>query len=304
MVSNRTATTKLRGVIRLTRWKEYVPFVVPVTAFGSILAVQAQPNAALNWRLVTVILANILVVAYAFMINDIEDAPDDAREAARAARNPVACGELTIREGWIASGIVAVLTMLLYAVSGPTVFWIGLLTLVISHLYSWKPVRLKAWPITDFVSHSLMLSGLLFLSGYFAYDNSPGGAWLVALAVTLVSCYGQIYNQLRDYDMDKAAGLHNTAILLGKKNAQRLMYVFIGGALVCLGLSLVMRIIPLWVAFIPILVALVFFFKRGSGKDMRGGEAVDLTGSMQMQFVAIANATIGVWLVATVIGIH
>ncbi|MBE0580897.1 hypothetical protein, partial [Devosia sp.] len=62
------------GLIKLTRWKEYIPFVVPLTILGALLA--ARPNnVLLDWRLVAVTLANILAVAYAFMINDIEDAP-------------------------------------------------------------------------------------------------------------------------------------------------------------------------------------------------------------------------------------
>src|SRR5262245_2351198 len=168
----------MRGVVRLTRWREYVPFVIPVTSLGAILAAQAH-NTRLDWRLLVTILANILAVGYAFMINDIEDAPDDAREAGRAARNPVANGELTPRQGWVASLTVAAATLVLYGLAGIWPFIIGVLTLALSHCYSWKPIRLKAWPVTDIVSHSLMLSGLLFLAGYFAYGTEPGLVWLV-----------------------------------------------------------------------------------------------------------------------------
>ena len=77
-----TFIDQIRGLIQLTRWQEYVPFVVPLTLLGGLLA--ARPNGIdLDWRLVAVTLANILAVAYAFMINDIEDAPDDARDPAR-----------------------------------------------------------------------------------------------------------------------------------------------------------------------------------------------------------------------------
>jgi len=77
--------TQIRGLIRLTRWKEYIAFVVPLTVLGALLA--ARPNGILlDWRLIVVTLANILAVAYAFMINDIEDAPDDARDPARHDR--------------------------------------------------------------------------------------------------------------------------------------------------------------------------------------------------------------------------
>ena len=58
---------------------------MPLTVLGALLA--ARPHdTLLDWRLAVVTLANILAVAYAFMINDIEDAPDDARDPDRAAR--------------------------------------------------------------------------------------------------------------------------------------------------------------------------------------------------------------------------
>ena len=289
-------TLKVRGVIRLTRWKEYVPFVIPLTAFGSALAAGSL-RTQLDWRLAVTILANILAVGYAFMINDIEDAPDDAREAHRASRNPVACGELTPKQGWAASLSVAALTLILYAVVGVWPFIIGGLTLALSHFYSWKPVRLKAWPVTDVVSHSLMLSGLLFLAGFFAYSSTPGLVWVVALAATLLSVYGQLYNQLRDFEMDKAAGLNNTAIIVGKRNTKFLMYSSILMALILMIYAIHIGLIPLGILIAPLIAApLIFLIKTPT--DMRGGVAVDVSGNIQQQLLILANLTIAVWLVA------
>jgi 4-hydroxybenzoate polyprenyltransferase len=218
---------KAVGLIRLSRWKEFVPFTIPVTLFGALLT--QQP---LDWRIIAVTLANILAVAYAFMINDIEDAPDDAIDPARAARNPIAMGEISGRLGWAVSALVALAAIGLYAMGGLWVLGIGVLTVLLSHFYSWKPVRLKAWPVADVTSHSLMLSGLLFLAGYFAYDVNPGWVWLIGLATTLISIYGQLYNQLRDYDMDRAAGLHNTAIMVGERITRFLMYLCVALAVI------------------------------------------------------------------------
>jgi len=295
-----TVALKMRGVVRLTRWREYVPFVIPVTALGAILA--AQPNnIALDWRLAATILANILAVGYAFMINDIEDAPDDAREAARAARNPITCGELTPRQGWVASLAVAVITLVFYGLVGVWPLIIGALTLALAHLYSWKPIRLKAWPVTDVVSHSLMLSGLLFLAGYFAYGTNPGLVWLVALAATLLSAYGQLYNQLRDYDMDKAAGLNNTAIVIGKRNAQLLMYSSVAAALILMLYAIYVQVIPLWIVSVPLIVAPILLFMRSPKTDMRGGSSAEFSGNVQVHFLILANTIIAVWLLAVML---
>jgi 4-hydroxybenzoate polyprenyltransferase len=290
--------TQIRGLIRLSRWQEYVAFVIPLTILGSLLA--ARPNdIALDWRLIVVTLANILAVAYAFMINDIEDAPDDARDPARAARNPITTGEIGVRIGYTACRIVAAVTLILYALGGVWALSIGIATLLLSHLYSWRPVRLKAWPVTDVVSHSLMLSGLLLLAGYFTYHTAPGIVWFVAASVTLVSVYGQLYNQLRDYEMDKAAGLYNTAIVLGEHNTRRVMYLSIALAGVCLLAAIVQGAFPLWLGLVLLLSIPVSMFFR-SQTDMRGGVAVDISGSLQMQSLVIVNLTVAVWLISVI----
>lgn len=283
---------KIASLVRLSRWKEYVPFTIPLTVFAALLT-----GKDLDWRLAAITLANILAVAYAFMINDIEDAPDDSLDPARAARNPIAMGELSVRSGWVASGVVALLSLVLYAFGGWWVLGIGVLTVLLSHFYSWKPVRLKAWPVADVTSHSLMLSGLLFLAGYFAYDFDPGWVWLIMLAFTLVSIYGQLYNQIRDYEMDKAAGLHNTAIIVGDRITRLLMYLCVGLAIVFFMAAFALGVLPVWLPFLGIGVFIVVMLIYRPSKDMRGAEVVDRSGHIQIQFLITANTTVACWLV-------
>jgi 4-hydroxybenzoate polyprenyltransferase len=290
--------SQIKGLIRLTRWKEYVPFVIPLTILGALLAARPH-NILLDWRLVVVTAANILAVAYAFMINDIEDASDDARDPDRAARNPITMGEIGIRFGYAACRAVAAVTLLLYALGGFWALIIGIATLLLSHLYSWRPVRLKAWPITDIVSHSLMLSGLLLLAGYFTYHDEPGIVWFVAAAVTLISVYGQLYNQLRDYDMDKAAGLYNTAIILGENNTRIAMYAAVALAVVCFLAAIVQGAFPLWLGIV-ILIAVPISSVFSPKTDMRGGKAADVSGGLQIQTLMIANFTVAVWLASVI----
>ncbi|MDX2140096.1 MAG: UbiA family prenyltransferase [Chloroflexota bacterium] len=291
--------SQLVGLIKLTRWKEYVPFVIPLTILGALLATQ-QNSAQLDLRLLAVTLANILAVAYAFMINDIEDAPDDARDPDRAARNPVTSGEIGLRMGYAACRVVAAVTLMLYWLGGVHVLYIGIATLLLSHLYSWRPVRLKAWPVTDIVSHSLMLSGLLLLAGYYAYGSAPGIIWFVAAGVTLISVYGQLYNQVRDYDMDKAAGLFNTAIILGEGNTKRLMYVSLVLAAASFLAAILQNAFPIWLGLVVLVSVPISMFFRTS-HDMRGGEAADVSGRVQVQALVILNLIMGAWLAQVVV---
>jgi 4-hydroxybenzoate polyprenyltransferase len=161
-------------------------------------------------------------------------------------------------------------------------------------------VRLKARPVVDILSHVLMLSALLFLAGYFAYDSAPGAIWLVALGAALASAYGQLYNQVRDYDVDRAAGLRNTASLVGEQGARRLMYLSMALAALCLVATVLLGLWPLWLLVVPVVLApLLLVFRPKT--DARGTTAIDASGRVQMGFLIVANAVVVVWLVAALL---
>ena len=221
------------ALLRLSRWREHVPFTIALVTLGAMLAI-TQRDIALDWRLATVIAANILAMCFAFMINDVEDAPDDALDEKKRLHNVISSGRLTPLEGALASWLTCLAAFVLYAMSGLGALVLGSATLLLCYMYSAYPFRLKARPITDVLSHVLMLSGLLLMSGYFAYDFNPGIAWYLIIGAILFSAYGQFYNQIDDYDVDKAAGLKNTIVLLGKFPTAMLMY---GCPARCNGLS-------------------------------------------------------------------
>ena len=211
----RKRDSKFVAVIRLSRWREHVPFTIPLTLFGGLLALEPQAAAA-DWRLFAVLAGNVLAMSFAFMLNNIEDARDDALDPQKMRRNVISNGELSRREGVWCTLIAFALALGLYLASGVLTLIIGGVTLALCYLYSAHPFRFKARPLTDVVSHALMLSGLLVAVGYFTYGAEPGEVWLVIAAASLFSAYGQFYNQVVDYKVDKEAGLKNTAVLLGK----------------------------------------------------------------------------------------
>ncbi len=283
--------TPAAGLARLSRWREHIPFTIPATLLGINMA------GRVDGRLVIVLAANILAVTFAFMVNDLEDAPDDARDPERGARNAVAAGLITPRVGWAAALLVGLAAAALFAGLSRAACAVGMITLALSFLYSWRGVRLKALPLVDVISHALMLSTLLFLAGYFTVDSAPGRAWWVAAGVGLISAYGQLYNQLRDYALDRAAGLRNTAHFLGARGTQIAMYACLGGAALCLGLTVVMGLWPLWLVIVPVLATPLALWRR-STTDMRGTLALDLSGRLQARAMWIAGVMMLVWLAA------
>ena len=277
----------------MSRWREHVPFTIPLTIIGGLLAV--EPGAAqLDWRIFCVLAANVLAMSFAFMINNIEDAPDDALDHNKGQQNVISSGLLSRREGAMLSALTFVGALALYAASGALALVIGVTTLALCYLYSAHPFRLKARPISDVVSHALMLSGLLMAAGFFAYGREPRDAWLVITAVSLFSAYGQFYNQAVDYDVDKAAGLKNTAMLLGKGPTSILGHLSIIIALACMLAAIMRGLFPEWlgtILIVGVVTTIIFPWEY----DMRGNLAQD-GGNVQRPGLIIANLLALVWL--------
>jgi len=138
----------LKGIIKLTRFDEYVWFVIVTTLLGV-----AAGEGTFGWQLIVALLANWLAVGFAFMINDVEDADDDALNPAKINRNPISCKMISPRLGYIASYVTALLSALCYLLLGPIPFVIGIISLIIGFLYSWRRVRIKSMPFVDLLIH-------------------------------------------------------------------------------------------------------------------------------------------------------
>ena len=289
----------LSGLLALSRWKEFLGFVIPLTLLGSLLGTQ-EGNLGLDFKVIVVLIGNLLAVAYAFMLNDIEDAADDSLDPKKKLRNPVSSKRVSKTLAYRACFLTALLTLIFYSLAGLWVLWIGLATLLLSHFYSWKKVRLKAWPVVDIVSHSLMLSGLLILSGYYAYETSPGVVWFVIAGAILFSVYGQLYNQLRDFKVDKRAGLKNTAIMVGQDNTQMLLYISLLLGVICLAFATYKGVFPVWIGLIAIASG-ILTKKYRAKTDIGGTAAIDVTATFQLQAELVVNATVLSWLAVEVI---
>ena len=243
-----------KGLLQLTRYQEYVIFVAITTLMGAKFG-----GGTLDLRLLIVLAANILVVGFAFMFNDVEDAPDDALDAKKAVRNPISAGMISPRIGRAACVVVSLLVLGLYALLGGMTLLLGALCLILAFLYSWRVARLKAVPVADLISHSLSLAGLQFLCAYFAFDQGKPYSWLFFMFVALVSVYGELNNELRDLSVDQKAGIRHTADLIGIRWTKILMVASLVIALGMLGAFLALEMIPLWLLIVPLVVAPMFF---------------------------------------------
>lgn len=241
---------KFLALIQLTRYKEYTFFVTVTTLLGI-----ASAEGRIGWAFVGVWVANWLAVMFAFMINDVEDADDDALNPQKINRNPVSAGTISPRAATIASFVVAGAAWAIYFALGFWPFVLGTISLIIGYIYSWRRIRLKNMAFLDMASHCMMLAGLQFLPGYMAFDNRPDNFyWLFPFTfVTSVSLYGELFNELRDLDGDLKAGLRHTAATIGPRLTYWLMLLVIAVGAYCGFVTIfLLGLIPTWVVILLI----------------------------------------------------
>lgn len=289
----RWARRPVKGLLQLTRYQEYVIFVAITTLMGAKFG-----GGTFDLRLLIVLAANILVVGFAFMYNDVEDAPDDALDAKKAVRNPISAGMISPRMGKLACVVVSLLVLGLYALLGGMALLLGALCLVLAFLYSWRVARLKAVPVADLISHSLSLAGLQFLCAYFAFDQGKPYSWLFFLFVALVSVYGELNNELRDLAVDQKAGIRHTADLIGIKWTKVLMVASLVGAVGLLAAFLAMEMIPLWLLIVPLVIAPMLFAEQIWNLIRRKAHVMNDREDMHEPALLVGLITVMVWFVS------
>lgn len=284
---------KFNAILRLTRWRDHVPFVVPLSLLGVLMALYTR-DVQPDLRLLLVVLGNVLTMSAAFVINDVADAPDDARDPRKRKSNVIASGLLDRRTGLTVFGGLATVAFVMFAFSGLWPLIWGSSALFLAYAYSAPPFRFKALPVVDVVVHAYGGGSFLVITGYFLYSSVPGTAWLIILAFFLGSAYGQFYNQLDDYDVDKQADLHNTTQTVGKAVATTLMYLSLTLAIAFVGIAIAQGVFPGWLS--AVLVVCVLACSMFSWKtDMRGNEASGIH-ALQVPLLLSFNFVTFLWL--------
>lgn len=278
----------LNALIRLTRYKEYIWFVIVTTLLGA-----AAAGGTFGWPLIGALIANELAVGFSFMINDVEDADDDALNPAKINRNPVSAKILLPRAAYIASFAVMILSGVMYALLGTLPFIIGAISLIVGFLYSWQRVRLKSMPFIDLITHCMMLAGFQFLPAYFAFTSALNNLWLWPfLAVTSISMYGELFNELRDLTGDLEAGVRHTASVLGQRATQILANILLALGVIALVITLfVVVLIPVWVLIVMVVLALILIVPPLL-RVRRSQNMVQLQGSFQVPLTIAAAAAL------------
>lgn len=225
--------------VRLTRIDGYLHVLILI--FPLIFLI--SPAEFFSQKTVVIFLANLFLTAFGYMFNDAEDAEDDYHDAEKRKRNPVAGGEITKKQCYLSSFFLLTVGLLLLLTVNLRVFFLGLIFAFVGFFYSWRPLRLKAVPIVDLVSHVIFLGVLQFLITYLAFR--PLDMFIIPFLMIIIpfSVANEILGELKDFDIDKKTNINNTVQKFLKFDIKKLLITL--GVLVVAGFSIIiLSIIP------------------------------------------------------------
>lgn len=245
----------LSGLTKLARFDEFGYLIVITTLLGI-----ATAQGAFDLRLVIALFANWLAASFAYMVNDIEDAPDDAFSMKNYQRNPISIGLISPKTARTAAIIVGLLAAGCYALLGLWSFILGLLCLLLGIMYSVKTIRLKTIAFIDLISRGLILAGLPFLCGYFAFTSVLYRTWIWPFL--FVMCLTVFYDhrvEMKTDEGEEGSRLRRTTALFGERSATMVTVFLILVASSGIISFFLINLVPAWVMIVISALVLLFF---------------------------------------------
>jgi len=214
---------KFSGFYKLTRVGAIMEFF-PMLMIVSIIVSRSQ----INFILFTSIIVNFVLLLIAFAINDIADAEDDALDPDKVNRNPISAKIISKEQGYVFLLILIILSLgLLILLSEYMVLIMGILILIVGLMYSLGPIRLKARPFLDLISHGFFLAGgQVIFFGLLPQSKLDSFTFLAAIGIFLFSVGGDLFNEVRDWKVDRQVGINNTASIIGYNTSNILVNLF------------------------------------------------------------------------------
>jgi 4-hydroxybenzoate polyprenyltransferase len=242
--------TGVDTVIRLTKLQVYSCEAIFIPGVG--LCMSGNRSVA---HLLIASLANLTMLVFGFVYNDIEDWRDDGLEPRKKRRNLLAAGMLDRRKGMAVALVAAATSLVLSATLGSRPTAITLAALLIMFFYSWPRSRLKAHAVLDMVSHGTV-PALACVAAYMIATPAGMPGPLVCLAglfFSLESILALLKHQVYDIQTDQEAGLRTTAVVLGPGRTRLLILAVQIVLVTLLALLVILGAVPM------ILVAIYVF---------------------------------------------
>ena len=267
----------LRGFFQLLRLPEYYGNTLAMTFFGNLL----RNSSLFLSDIIRCFAVSLTITAFAFAINDIEDADDDAYDKAKVNRNPISAKRLGRVEAWIFTWLLAGFSLWLAWPLGRAVILLTTLGLVLGFHYSYRGVRLKSMPVIDLVAHGTFLGLiqiLIPLSAFGAVLSSL--AILAAICTFATSVLGDLKNEIRDYAVDRRTHIHNTAAMINVRVLApylEILYLLPISGLVLIGLQSLPLDLRLVAAGVAAICGVLFLLIPDKKRKLVAGDFAQLS---------------------------
>jgi len=186
--------------------------------------------------LATLLVANVLLVAHIFMLNDWSGLTADLADSNKAARVFTARGVGRREMGVLTAGLL-ILSLLLFSRLGAITLGLSLGIGALSTLYSLPRFHWKGKPILNSVAH--LAGGVLhFLLGYSVGAALDLRGLAIATFFALIFAAGHLTQEIRDHDGDALNGIRTNAVAFGpRRTFSTSLTLFTLAHLVLLGLA-------------------------------------------------------------------
>ena len=178
------------------------------------------------------IVSTLLYVSFAFAINNCFDVETDLNGEKRYY-NPVATRSITLKEGLVFSALLAISGILVASVLPANAFVLYVISMLLALIYS-APPRTKTKPPLDLITHGLFFGSLLFLFGLFSSNGNAGSFTPLVFSIFFYSCFLELRNHIEDYESDLISNTTTSAVLLGKRSAEKIKWIFYALHVACL----------------------------------------------------------------------
>lgn len=242
---------------RFTRLWDYVHILLLI--FPVIFLI--SPANLFTFKALIVFAVNLCLTAYGYMYNDLQDAEDDYYDLEKRKRNPVASGEITRNQSYLANLALLSSGLIMLAYINPFALFLGIAFSIVGFFYSWRPLRLKSTPIWDVISHVLFLGVQQLLITYTAFRSLDLFVTPFLMIIIPFSLMNEVMHELIDFKVDEETGISNTVQMLGGFNVKNLLIalsilVLLGTLIIVLSLSAQYKVVGFVISILIVVPAI------------------------------------------------
>jgi len=276
---------KLKPYLRLLRirdWRAY--FLMAVMGF-----IIGEGYFSSGAEIVVFWTVTFLILGFGFSINDCFDTIEDQHTLGR--KNPISEKEISFKEGFTFSILLAVLALVLSAYFDPLIFSFCFLGIITTFFYSAPPVRAKSRPLLGLFFHGFF-AGVFFVALPILIFTKTATLfhYLIAGAVFYASITLDLRNYLEDYESDKKANLRTFACVVGFERSQKVLkYLTLLYPVVFIPLFLWIAPIYFILFLISSFIFVILFLSRQDWAIVKNYKLMDAYSAVSFGLVLFAN---------------